>query len=102
MSVLLLYLRLFPDEVFRRVVKVLLFLFGMLGLTFTVFFLRQIWVSDSENQNQALVDMSWAQIYLVIVADLGVVMLPLPTIWKLRLVMEKKISIMSMFGIGLL
>lgn len=101
-SVLLLYLRLFPDEKFRHVVKVLLILFGMMCVVFTVYFARQLWYPDSQNKASLLVQMHWAQTYLVIFADLTVVILPLPTIWKLNLALEKRISIMAMFSVGLL
>lgn len=112
-SILLLYLRLFPDQLFRRVSAVGVVVCSFAGFAFFWACLFQCWpVSttwtfwDGEPQHRGKCSNKWAQgwahVFYTIVADFAVLFLPLPTIWKLNLALEKKLGIMAMFSVGLL
>lgn len=110
-SILLLYLRLFPNDDFRRVVKIGLFVCCVAGLSFLSASIFQcfpvsmnwnFWDGEHTGRCTNIVVQGWAGMIINICADVVVLMLPLPTIWNLNLVLEKRLNTMAMFGVGLL
>lgn len=110
-SILLLYLRLFPDQLFRRVAWAGVGLCSFIGFAFFWTCLFQCWpIStiwtfwDGEHLGRCSdrKAQGWAYLYVTIISDFAVLLLPLPTIWKLKLPMEKKLGIIAMFSVGLL
>lgn len=112
-SILLLYLRLFPDVTFRNIVKFMIgfccaawvsFLVACILRCHPVSFAWTFW--DGEHQGHCphiLVSaQGWPHVAVNISADLVVLLLPLPTILKLNLALEKKLSVMFMFSTGIL
>lgn len=110
-SILLLYLRLFPNEEFRRLAKVGLVICTVAGMSFLcasifqcfpVSFNWTFWDGEHTGKCTNIVVQGWAGMIINIVADIAVLILPLPTIWNLNLVLEKRLNTMAMFGVGLL
>lgn len=112
-SILLLYLRLFPDHTFRRVVKVTVVLCCITGISFCVAcifrchpidFAWTFW--DNEHKGRCsdilISAQGWPHVSVNIFADLVVLVLPLPTLLKLNLATEKKLSVIAMFSVGIL
>ena len=110
-SILFLYLRLFPDQGLRRQIKVGL---GLCAATvvclelacvfkcWPISFSWNYWDGEHQGKCTSMAAQGWANSSLNMFADIVVLVLPLPTIWKLKLPMEKKIGIIAMFSIGLL
>lgn len=110
-SILFLYLRLFPEQGLRRQIKVCLGLCAATVVSLEIACIFKCWpISfswnywDGEHQGKctSMAAQGWANSGLNTFADIVVLVLPLPTIWKLRLPMEKKLSIIAMFNVGLL
>lgn len=112
-SILLLYLRLFPDVTFRNIVKGMIVSFGIIWVGFLlgsilrcqpVSYAWKFW--DGEHQGTCpdiLVSaQGWPHVAFNISADLIVLLLPLPTISRLNLPLEKKLSVMFMLSTGIL
>jgi len=109
-SILFLYLRLFPDHALRRWIKV-----GLVLCSVSLFCLElacifkcwpisyswHYWDGEHEGKCTSMSGQGWANAGINMFADLAVLILPLPTIWKLNLTTEKKLSIMAMFSVGL-
>ena len=110
-SILLLYLRLFPDPKLRRNIKIGL---GLCSVTvFALFwacvfkcwpisFAWNYWDGEHKGKCTSEAAQGWANSFLNMFADIVVLLLPLPTIWKLNLSTEKRMAIMAMFSVGLL
>lgn len=110
-SILLLYLRLFPDEKFRLIVKIGVAFCSLACFLFTITCLLQcspisfrwtFWDYHHEGECVNLPVMAWIHTCVNTVADVVVLILPLPTIWKMNLPLKKRTGVMFMFGIGLL
>lgn len=110
-SILLLYLRLFPDYIMRRNIKIGLALcsaavfclfWACVFKCWPVSFSWTYWDGEHVGNCSSMLAQGWANSSLDMFADIAVLLLPLPTIWKLRLSLEKKLSILSMFSVGLL
>lgn len=110
-SILLLYLRLFPDMKFRKHIKICL---ALCAATVTCLFVACVfkcwpismswnyWDGEHSGKCTSMAAQGWANSSLNMFADIVVLILPLPTIWKLRLSIDKKLGITAMFSVGLL
>ncbi|KAL5371017.1 hypothetical protein DPSP01_014542 [Paraphaeosphaeria sporulosa] len=108
---LLFYLRIFPDETFRRVVYGIIafnvasmaaFIFSSIFLCSPVSFAWTMWDGEHHgmcNNNNSL---SYANASISIFLDIVALSLPLPQIWKLQLSPRKKIGVFLMFSVGAL
>lgn len=110
-SILLLYLRLFPDHIFRIITKIGLVFCSMAGTAFFFACIFQcapvslIWTFwDGEHKGKCMdwAGQGWAHVSINVFADVAILVLPLPTIWKLNLPLEKKLGVLAMFSVGLL
>lgn len=110
-SILLLYLRLFPDHTFRILVKIGLVFCSLAGFSFFWACLLQcspislswtFWDGEHKGKCANWAGQGWANVFITIFADVAVLLLPLPTICKLNMQMEKKLGVMAMFSVGLL
>lgn len=112
-SILLLYLRLFPDQTFRKIVKTIIvlccisatsFFVACILRCFPVDYAWKFWDHEHEGRctDILLSAQGWPHVSVNIFADLVVLFLPLSTIWRLNLPLEKKLSVMAMFSVGLL
>lgn len=110
-SILCLYLRLFPDYDFRRLVKIGLVVCSIAGASFLgasvfqclpVSFNWTFWDGEHSGRCGNIVIQGWVGMIVNIIADIAVLMLPLPVIWRLNLALEKRFSIIAMFSVGLL
>lgn len=110
-SILLLYLRLFPGSTLRRYIKICLALCSAAVVCLFVACVFKCWpISmswnywDGEHTGYctSMAAQGWANSSLNMFADIVVLLLPLPTIWKLQLSIEKKLGITAMFSVGLL
>ena len=110
-SILLLYLRLFPDTTMRLHVKICMaFCAASLFSLFWACVFKcwpislswNYWDGEHKGFCTSMAGQGWANSGLNMFADIVVLLLPLPTIWKLKLNAEKKYSIMAMFSVGLL
>ncbi|KAI1860263.1 hypothetical protein JX265_005824 [Neoarthrinium moseri] len=109
-SILLLYLRIFPDRQFRKYVYALMIVMGLFCVAFVVTLLTYCVPFDYtwmrwDNQNTGTCINMNAQTYtcaaLNIVLDLLIFFLPIPQLFKLDLSMKKKIGIIFTFLVGL-
>lgn len=112
-SILFLYLRLFPDPKFRYIVKITIILCCMAAISFLVGstmrcrpieFSWTFWDNEHVGRctNILYSAQGWPHLAVNVIADLCVLLLPLPTLWKLNLAWEKKLGVMSMFSVGAL
>ena len=110
-SILLLYLRLFPDHIFRLIAKIALVFCCLAGFAFFWACLLQcapisliwtFWDGEHKGKCASWAAQGWAHVVANIFADTFILLLPLPTIWKLNLPLEKKLGVMAMFSVGLL
>ncbi|KAL4937711.1 hypothetical protein BDV06DRAFT_226682 [Aspergillus oleicola] len=110
-SMLFLYLRLFPGNKIRIVTMITLALTTMWGIIYTIVGIfvctprSYAWTNwDGEHQgtclNETAIVVSHAIINIIL--DVFIICLPLPTLLKLELKMSKKIGVCFMFLIGLL
>lgn len=108
---LLFYLKIFPDEKFRRITySVIAFnLASMIAFVLACIFLcspvSHAWkgwdgehAGKCENNNS----LSYAHASISILLDLVALSLPLPQIWRLQLSLKKKIGVFLMFSVGTL
>lgn len=109
-SILFLYLRLFPDHVLRRMIKIGL---GLCAASLVCLELACIfkcwpigyswtfWDGEHHGKCTSMSGQGWANASVNMFADIAVLILPLPTIWRLKLPTEKKLGITAMFSVGL-
>ncbi|KAL4940971.1 hypothetical protein BDV06DRAFT_11933 [Aspergillus oleicola] len=109
---LLLLLRLFPDDSFRLVTKLVLaltmvwclaFLFALLFTCRPLSYFWRMW--EGEGGGGACFDqvaLVWAHGITNMVLDVVILVLPMPTLIKLNLSWGRKIGICSMFAVGIL
>ncbi|KAL3485491.1 hypothetical protein BJX62DRAFT_38238 [Aspergillus germanicus] len=109
-SMLLLFLRLFPDENFRRATYIVLaftICWG-LGIFFANVFSCQpisyfwhMWDGEHEGKCISHAHLLWSHAIINILLDVVIIGLPLSTLVKLKLTLGKKVGICSMFAVGL-
>lgn len=105
------YLRIFPDEKFRRVVwgtHAFNFSVGFIFLLITLFQCQPInlawnfWTGETEGHCISIEQTGMAQGAISITLDLWMLGLPATQIWGLNMKRRKKIAVMFMFSLGLL
>ncbi|KAL4970603.1 CFEM domain-containing protein [Aspergillus stella-maris] len=111
LSMLLLYLRLFPEKTMRMAIFITLGLTAAWGLSlllsnvFSCTPVSYIWHSwDGEHEGSCISHekVMWTHAITNIVFDVLIIALPMPTLLKLNMSMKKKIGVVIMFGVGLL
>lgn len=111
-SILLLYLQIFPDETFQRVVKWTVACNALFGLTFVVLTLIQapvllgIWKAwEDKVIGESMHYISWpslVQACLNLALDIWMLILPISQLYKLGLKISKKLGVIAMFSVGIL
>ncbi|KAL2867365.1 CFEM domain-containing protein [Aspergillus lucknowensis] len=110
MSMLLLFLRLFPDENFRRATYLVLAFTTCWGLTvlFANVFACQplsyywnMWDGEHEGKCISQASLLWAHAVINILLDVVIIGLPTHTLLKLNLSWRRKLAICSMFAVGI-
>jgi hypothetical protein len=106
-SVLLLYLRIFPQKLFRRAAFATI---GMIILSATIIFFMTVfschpvaffWNRDIRGGTCLNVNkLAYANSAMSIIQDLLIVALPLPVLAKLNMGRKKKIGVGFMFAVG--
>ncbi|KAF4833683.1 Satratoxin biosynthesis SC1 cluster protein 4 [Colletotrichum tropicale] len=109
-SILFMYLRIFPDEKFRRVVwgtHAFNFSVGIIYLLITLFQCQFInlawtfWTGEKEGHCISIEHTGMGQGTINVALDLWMLGLPATQIWGLNMKRRKKIAVMSMFSLGL-
>lgn len=110
-SILFLYLQLFPGQTLRRQIKVGLCFCAATAIClelacifkcWPISFSWNYWDGEHQGKCSSMAAQGWANSGLNMFGDIVVLVLPLPTIWKLKLPTEKKLGIIAMFSVGLL
>lgn len=111
-SILLLYLQIFPDETFRRVVKWTAACNALFGLAFVVLTLMQApvlldiwkaWEYKTIGEGMHYMSLpSLVQACLNLVLDIWMLILPISQLYKLGLKVSKKLGVIAMFSVGIL
>lgn len=110
-SILFLYLRLFLDPKFRRVVwATQAFNLLLVGSFIIADFLQcepisyfwQSWDGEHSGRCFNINALAWAHSALNIALDFWMLYLPATQVWSLQMKMRKKIGVILMFGIGIL
>lgn len=110
-SICFLYLRLFPDEKFQRIVWGTQVFNVALLLSFVVANILQcrpvsfFWNGwDGEHQGSCINvnALAWAHAAINIAFDVWLLGLPASQVWTLNVNWKRKISILAMFGLGIL
>jgi hypothetical protein len=110
-SILFLYLRLFPDPKFRRVIWAtqafnLLLVGSFIVSDFfqcrPVSFFWESWDGEHEGRCFNINALAWAHSAINIALDFWMLYLPATQVWSLQMKVKKKIGVILMFGIGIL
>ncbi|KAK0628088.1 hypothetical protein DIS24_g10834 [Lasiodiplodia hormozganensis] len=108
-SILLFYLRIFPEKGFRRVVFVVIGLCVGYAIAFvlvSIFQCRPIkyawlqWDDEHEGTCNNINAQGWSSAALNVILDLIVIILPMPQLWQLQLNKRKKFLLLLMFSVG--
>ncbi|KAM3084097.1 hypothetical protein ACMFMG_001797 [Clarireedia jacksonii] len=107
-SIILLYVRLFPTDKFRRFawgiwIYTLLWTIGALGAsTFECTPVSYFWDKEQEGHcvPNALRTVSFTNGFLSFIGDCVILCMPLPMIWNLRLNKRKKFALLGIFTVG--
>lgn len=109
-SMLLLFLRLFPDQAFRLATKLVLAVttaWGVAMLIAKVLSCRPLpyfWTMWDGEHEGVCIDheyMLWAHASINILLDLVIIGLPMPTLISMNLSWRKKLAICVMFAVGI-
>lgn len=111
-AILCFFLRIFPDNRFRLIVKITIAVNILIGIAFFIlaFFQTQplsfFWVGwqtkEARKTMVGIIRLTLPHAVLVLVLDVWVVILPLTQLWELGLKLRKKIGVMAMFSVGIL
>ncbi|KAK1966089.1 hypothetical protein LY78DRAFT_681191 [Colletotrichum sublineola] len=107
-SFAVLYLRLLPDELFRRTNKFLVILLFAEGIaeTAVVIFrcapIQRAWIPTVPGTCLDLTIFYYIAFVIKLVTDLVLFIQPIPTVWKLQLRVAKRIGVIFMLSLGLL
>lgn len=102
----MLYLRIFPDEKFQRITKILLafVIFHLIAFFFAVTFqcipVRKIWDQTIAGKCTDLVVIIYSGAVFSILEDLVLIVLPIPQLKGLDLTLRKKVALAFMFSLG--
>ncbi|KUJ21600.1 uncharacterized protein LY89DRAFT_378431 [Mollisia scopiformis] len=111
LSLLLFFLRIFPNRQFRLQVQILSLLVILTGLSLIIALAFQCipfsgywtnWSLPFSSQTKCI--NQYAALYagsgLSIVLNLIILLLPIPTLWKLELSIKRKVNVLVMFSVG--
>ncbi|KAK1998617.1 CFEM domain-containing protein [Colletotrichum falcatum] len=110
-SILFLYLRIFPDEGFRRILwyTQLINLLAFVAYTTTTVFLCQPisyfwtgWAKETEGRCINLNAFAEGNGAFNVIMDVWMLILPLSQVYNLNMKLKKKLGVMLMFGIGII
>ncbi|KAL0264422.1 hypothetical protein SLS55_000372 [Diplodia seriata] len=110
-SILLFYLRIFPEKGFRRAVFVTIGLcigYCIAFVLVSVFQCRPIryawlqWDDEHEGTCNNINAQGWSSAAINVILDIIVIILPLPQLWELQLNKRKKFLLLLMFSVGFL
>lgn len=110
-AMLLLYLKVFPGQTFRRVCFVMIgvcLAYSPATALATFFNCTPVsynwtsWTGETQGSCFSFNTFAWAQSSINIVLDLIIILLPIPQLWKLNMGKKKRIQIVLMFSVGLL
>ncbi|EOD52742.1 cfem domain-containing protein [Neofusicoccum parvum] len=108
-SILLFYLRIFPEKGFRKMVFVTMGLCAGYAIAFvlvSVFQCKPIkyawlqWDDEHEGTCNNINAQGWSSAALNVILDMIVIILPLPQLWQLQLNKRKKFLLLLMFSVG--
>jgi hypothetical protein len=105
-SILLLYLRIFPDERFQRMTKISLafMLCHLVAFTSAITFqctpVKRIWDQTVPGTCSDLVLFIYIGAGFSIFEDLVIILLPIPQLKMLNLTLRKRIALVFMFSLG--
>ncbi|OMP82494.1 hypothetical protein BK809_0006804 [Diplodia seriata] len=108
-SILLFYLRIFPEKGFRRAVFVTIGLcigYCIAFVLVSVFQCRPIryawlqWDDEHEGTCNNINAQGWSSAAINVILDIIVIILPLPQLWELQLNKRKKFLLLLMFSVG--
>ncbi|KXJ88215.1 hypothetical protein Micbo1qcDRAFT_19083 [Microdochium bolleyi] len=109
-SVLIFYLQIFPERIYKRATIGLIILNVLYLIAFlvtTVFQCTPVsgawmtWDGTFEASCRSLNKQVWAAATTSIVLDVAMLVLPMPALWKLNMSLRKKLQVMFMFSLGL-
>lgn len=110
-AILAFYLKVFPNEGFRRVcwvtVAVCLCSFPSFSI-FTMFYCTPVsytwegWTGEVAGHCLSFNTFAWIQTSINIVLDTFILILPLPLVWRLNMGKRKRVLLMLMFSVGVL
>ncbi|KAI5862502.1 hypothetical protein GGS23DRAFT_570527 [Durotheca rogersii] len=107
MSILWLYNRIFAIREFRRWCWALMAVNGCYGVSFLVVYLTnctpvdQLWNPTPDGHCRDMQISDFATVAINMLFDLAILLLPLPTLWGLKLPLRKKIVVTIMFSFGI-
>lgn len=110
-AILAFYLKVFPNEGFRRVcwttAAVCLCSFPAFSI-FTIFYCTPVsytwegWTGEVAGHCLSFNKFAWIQTSINIVLDTFILVLPLPLVWRLNMGRRKRVLLMLMFSVGVL
>lgn len=110
-AILAFYLKVFPNEGFRKVcwavVGVCLACFPSFSI-FTLFYCTPVsftwegWTGEVEGHCLSFNTFAWIQTCINIALDTFILVMPLPLVWRLNMGRRKRILLMLMFSVGTL
>lgn len=106
LSILLFYLRLFPDNRFRNVTKVMIVLIALFAIAFNLAVIFQCWpvrrAWDQTRRGKCIrFDLlTYLGSAFSIITDFVIILLPVPQLWSLNLNYSKRIALVLMFAVG--
>ncbi|KAL4934212.1 CFEM domain-containing protein [Aspergillus undulatus] len=110
-SMLLLYLRLFPEKRMRTTIYVTLafttawgvaMLFANIFSCTPVSYIWTLWDGEHEGSCINHEKVIWSHAIMNIFFDIAIIALPMPTLFKLNMSVRKKVGVVVMFAVGLL
>ena len=111
LSMLVFYLRIFPSKLFKLACLGLIMCtvcYTIIFICFAVFqclplsYTWEGWKGESQGKCVGLASRAYASAGINIVLDVGVLILPAPSLWRLNLSIRRKIGVFLMLGVGVL
>ncbi|KAI9680045.1 MAG: hypothetical protein M1817_005061 [Caeruleum heppii] len=105
-SILLLYLRIFPAHRFRQIVWAGIAVLVCILISHTlvcIFACRPVqgfWKTDVSSKCINAVRFYWAQATLNVITDVFILLLPIPATWSLRITRRQKVGLSGLFMLG--
>lgn len=105
-SIMLLFSRIFETPVWHRMTQAVLIFFALkvIAFLFPLIFqcnpLEAVWDPSVHGQCLSIGAIGFAGAGLSITEDLVLLVLPIPTLWRLQLGLTKRIWLIVLFGIG--